>query len=64
MRISKRAYVVNGKKASKHRVFLLRHARIHLSWDTDVYLRTPIGVIKEQIRVERKRGYHKERFGY
>jgi len=64
MRNNKRAWVVNGKKASKHRVFLLRHARINLSWDTDEYLKLPIGVIREQIRVERERGYHKERFGY
>ena len=64
MRNSKRAFVVNGKKASKHRVFLLRHARIHISWDTDKYLKTHIDVIREQIRVERERGYHKERFGY
>jgi len=64
MRINKKACVVNGRKASKHRVFLLRHARIHLSWDTNEYLKLPIGVIKEQIRVERERGYHKEIFGY
>ena len=64
MKISKRAFVVNGRKESKHRVFLLRHARIHLSWDTNEYLKLPIGIIKEQIRVERERGYHKEAFGY
>ena len=52
--MTKRAIVVNGNKAYRHRVFALRSARIVKSWDTDEYLRTPLSVIRKEVEDTRR----------
>ena len=51
-----KAWVVNGNKAYRHRVFVILNARVIKSWNTDVYL----GLSKRDIKVqleERKQNF-------
>lgn len=46
---TKRAWVVNGNKAYRHRVFVIRGARIVKSWDTAEYLSKTLKQIRSEI---------------
>ena len=46
---TKRAVVVNGNKAYRHRVFAIKGARIIKSWDMDAYMKLSLREIEEQL---------------
>ena len=43
---TKRAVVVNGNKAYRHRVFIIKGARIIKSWNTNEYLKLSLEDIR------------------
>ena len=45
----KRAIVVNGNKAYRHRVFAIRGAKIVKSWDIEYYLKSSLRTLKQEI---------------
>ena len=48
-KMPKGAHVVNGNKAYRRRVFVVRGARIVKSWDTDKYLSLTLKEIRSQV---------------
>ena len=46
---NQKAYVINGNKNYRHRVFAIKGGSIIKSWDTEVYLKLPLWSIKQQI---------------
>lgn len=53
-RKNKHAWVVNGNKDYRNRVFAIIGAYIIKSWDTDEYLRLSRGEIRKQTEATRK----------
>jgi len=52
---NKRAFVVNGNKNYRHRVFAIKGGSIVKSWDTDVYL--PLS----KVEIDRQLGVRNEK---
>jgi hypothetical protein len=52
MRANKnKAWVKNGDKGYRHRVFAIKGGSIIKSWDTDVYLKLSLSEIRRQLEV-------------
>jgi hypothetical protein len=51
---NQKAHVVNGNSNYRHRVFAIRGGSIIKSWDTEVYLRTPLSEIRRQLEVRNR----------
>ena len=47
--MTKRAIVVNGNKAYRHRVFTIRGAKIVKSWDIDYYLKSSLRTLDMEV---------------